>query len=321
MNFPTELEETIEQILKESGIKTVAQAAEKLSCHYRFRKEGEKSFITTQEERIAYAAVRMPATFAALAAVLKQLEGRISPKSLLDLGAGPGTAMWAAAGAFEMIEQVTLVEQDQGLIALGKRLSGAASHPAIRAGQWQQADLHQNGPFASSDLVVISYAIGELEKSAVVSLVEAAWAAAKQAIVIVEPGSTQGFERILMVREALVKSGAHLVAPCPHANQCPLLGKEDWCHFSQRLERSFSHRQTKGATMGYEDEKFSYIIGTKSPIEPCQSRILRHPERHSGHIRFELCTREGLKQETISRKQGERYKRARHLDWGNALPG
>lgn len=39
--------------------------------------------------------------------------------------------------------------------------------------------------------------------------------------------------------------GAHVVAPCAHDGVCPMdtPGQTAWCHFSQRVERSFLHRQ------------------------------------------------------------------------------
>lgn len=39
--------------------------------------------------------------------------------------------------------------------------------------------------------------------------------------------------------------GAHVAAPCAHDGVCPMdnPGMEAWCHFSQRVERRFLHRQ------------------------------------------------------------------------------
>ena len=71
--------------------------------------------------------------------------------------------------------------------------------------------------------------------------------------------------------------------------------------------------------MGYEDEKFSYIVASKIPGEAFRGRIVRHPEKHSGHLRLDLCTAEGMKRETLSRKHGELYKQARHLEWGDRI--
>ena len=135
---------------------------------------------------------------------------------------------------------------------------------------------------------------------------------------IIEPGTPEGFAIIRSLRQELLAVGAYLAAPCPHANECPTPAG-DWCHFSERLERTSEHRSTKGGQLGYEDEKYSYVIFSREPVALPAARILRHPRKHSGHTEFELCTPEGLKRETISRKQGERFRTAKKAEWGDTL--
>ena len=92
----------------------------------------------------------------------------------------------------------------------------------------------------------------------------------------------------------------------------------DWCHFSQRLERTAGHRRIKGGSLGFEDEKFSYVIATRLELNPVQARIIRHPQKHSGHVQLELCTSRGrLEKTTIAKSAKEDYKRARQSDWGD----
>ena len=68
----------------------------------------------------------------------------------------------------------------------------------------------------------------------------------------------------LGMARGLAAAGAHVIAPCPHAADCPLAAA-DWCHFAQRIERTKIHRSVKGAELGYEDEKFSYIAVARHP--------------------------------------------------------
>jgi len=79
--------------------------------------------------------------------------------------------------------------------------------------------------------------------------------------------------------------------------------------FPVRVERTSLHRRLKGGVLGYEDEKFSYLIATRPQASrPPPARIVRHPQKHSGHIRLTLCTAQGIEQRTITKSQKEPYK-------------
>jgi ribosomal protein RSM22 (predicted rRNA methylase) len=92
----------------------------------------------------------------------------------------------------------------------------------------------------------------------------------------------------------------------------------DWCHFSQRIERTSLHRQLKGGELGYEDEKFSYIVADKSCASPTAARIVRHPRKHSGHVQLMLCTTAGhIENRTVTRSSKAAYKQARKAEWGD----
>ena len=137
-------------------------------------------------------------------------------------------------------------------------------------------------------------------------------------LVIIEPGTPSNFDLIARIRRDLIASGAHLVAPCPHEDECPMAIANDWCHFSVRLERTSEHRQMKGGALGYEDEKFSYLAFSKQPLLRADSRIVRHPMTHSGYIRLTLCQPSGLQEKTVTRSHKETFRAARKAKWGDA---
>ena len=92
----------------------------------------------------------------------------------------------------------------------------------------------------------------------------------------------------------------------------------DWCHFAQRFERSSEHRHLKGGMLGYEDEKFSYVVAARNNFAPTKERIVRHPRKHGGHVQLLLCTPHGLENRTVSKSQKENYRKARKVEWGDA---
>lgn len=322
MPLPPQLQCAIDQETGRHPAKALSQAAAELSAAYR---AGQLSgaFITSELHRLAYAAVRLPATFAAVRAVFAEVRRRWpeqSVHSLLDLGAGPGTAGWAAGEVFGELASLTLVEADPGLIELGKALARAGEHARLEEACWVQGDLRGLPPFEPHDLVVSSYALGELREEEASAVLQAAWAATSQVLVVVEPGTVRGFGLIRRLRDELLRAGAHVIAPCPHQAACPL-PEGDWCHFSQRLERSRLHQRLKEVALGYEDEKFSYVAVAKHPVEPAPARILRHPLRHAGHAELQLCTPEGLQTLTVTRSDKECWKEARKAEWGDEWRG
>ncbi len=326
MFLPLCLQKAIEEELMCFRAQDVIQAQKELSCAYRLHSEKIASkpaafspfLISRNLMRAAYVAARMPATFAAIAYCLSEICARapfLSPQSLLDVGAGPGTSLWAALEVFPRLQKISLVEKDEAMMVLGKKFLTKTHHPSL---EWLSLDLEKSPSFTSHDLVVCSYSLGELSAEAREEVVERAFAAAGQILLIIEPGTPAGFQRIVQMRDWLIRLGAHLVAPCPHALPCPLQGR-DWCHFSARVERSALHRKVKEASLGYEDEKFSYLIVSKEPISLAASRVVRHPVKRSGHVRLTLCTSLGIEERVVSKKHGDLYKKARSIEWGDAF--
>lgn len=312
--LPLSLQGAIENELDSIGLKPLATAREELTNRYRL--PFGQHYMTSDDHRLTYLATRMPATFAALNSAMQQLFPS-EIKSLLDLGAGPGTAMWAACEHFP-IERITLLEKDPFLSTIGKKLGAVSEHHPIQSATWIEADLEQIKTLPCHDLITLSYVIGELKAASILPLINLCWQSTAKLLLIIEPGTPQGFERIRTVRSHLINLGAHIAAPCPHLFPCPMTGT-DWCHFAARVERTSLHRKIKGGTLPYEDEKFSYLAVSKCPLHLPSSRIICEPARHSGHLSLKLCTANGITTPTLSKKKGELYKQTRKAQWGDPL--
>lgn len=307
MQLPEELQAAIDQIAQHSPLLQKGRVA--LTQDY---KEGRSSPFGDEAKRLAYLGARMPATYAAVHKALEQVPFPV--ESLLDLGAGPGTASWAATQTLPQLKQITLIELHPEAIALGQNLASFSSHPALKEATW----LHQplSGPLPTADAAILSYVLNEIDHPA--GLVERCWERVSL-LVIVEPGTPKGFGLIRKVREQLIGLGAHLISPCPHALACPMQGG-DWCHFSARVERTRLHRYLKGGSLGYEDEKFSYVIAAKAPGAAFAGRIVRPPLKQSGHVRLTLCAQSGqIEEKVITRRDKEAYRKARDAEWGDSV--
>jgi ribosomal protein RSM22 (predicted rRNA methylase) len=298
----------------------LAQATAQLTEHYKTA-DFSSPAVASEAHRAAYLAVRMPATYAAIRRVFAEIKLRAPQQeiaSLLDLGAGPGTALFAAAEHFPQLRQATLIEFDSAWIAVGKRLAEQSESLVVQQAQWLKQDLRSGLSCENHDLVVVSYTLGELPHAAAEAMLNKAWKCAGKFLVVIEPGTRRGFAAINAARSALLANAAAILAPCPHHFTCPMAAAGDWCHFSQRVERTSQHRQLKGGALGYEDEKFSYFVAAKSAAQSTGARIVRHPGKHSGHVKLALCAENGqIESGTITRSSKEAYKRARKAEWGD----
>ncbi len=319
--LPPELSAAIDSKIVTVGTREIARASAELTDWYRAGRPATSGFRMTTAHRLAYTAARMPATFAADVAVLQELLLRLpelSFRSQLDLCAGPGTAAWAAVEVFEELTDISLFEQDPGFIALGQSLAEESGYGVLQKARWHQADLGSPPPLDSHDLVTLSYGLGELPPQGRRRIIEAAWQVARQALVVLEPGTPVGFATILGARQQLIESGAQIAGPCPHARECPLGGTDRWCHFAHRLSRTRLHRTAKGAALGYEDEKYSYVIASRTAPKPFSGRIIGVPRESKPTIQMELCGLDGLEKITIAKRDRELFRRARRMRWGDS---
>lgn len=300
------MRDKIEALAGKIKLSRLRQLSHEVSERYR---RGISPYLETEDHRLAYLVTRFPATFTALQKAFAEI-AHFQITSLLDFGAGPGTGWSAAKEIFPQLSQGTLVEVDPIFIRLGKTL---LNNEAVT---WLQKDI-RSIEAAEHDLVLLSYSIGEVPEKYWDDILRGLWKAAKQALIIVEPGTPAGFKRIRLLREKLLALGASMIAPCPHAQNCPMIDS-DWCHFAARVQRSSLHRQVKEGSLGFEDEKFSYLImGKQSYLLP-QARILRYPLKQKGRLSLTLCTSGGVKNKVITRKD-KQYKHSRKLNWGGKL--
>jgi len=303
--------------------KQAAQAVDRLIASYRGTTPTDAPILRDRSDVAAYAAYRMPATFEAVRSCLDALREAAPdwvPATHTDVGGGTGAASWAVAGAWGEGPRTTVLDWAEPALALGRELAMSSGLPGLRAATWERARIGTALELGATDLVTVSYVLKELTPADRVALVDAA-ASAAQAVLVVEPGTPDGYERVIEARDRLIAAGMSVAAPCPHDGACPIERGTDWCHFSARVSRSSLHRQVKGGSLSHEDEKFSYVVATRFPALPAGARVTRRPQIRKGQVLLELCTRdEGLRRATVTKRHGELYRAARDTAWGDPWP-
>src|SRR5215468_454163 len=186
--LPAELKSALDAKLQGLPRSEVAARAALISKTY--RDGGGSGAIRSETDALAYALARMPATYAAVAASLNalcEIRPDVTPETLLDVGAGPGTASWAAAAAFASLRSFVLVDDNAALRALALDLAKGTARLGDATYDKGEASglLVESG---AADLVIASYVIGELGETERITLAELLWNKTRDTLLIVEPG-------------------------------------------------------------------------------------------------------------------------------------
>lgn len=307
-------------MLEGTPLGRIQRAADLLSRRYRNEVRDGRLHLSDELAAKAYLATRLPATYAAIRASLaafEELRPDFQPRSLLDIGSGPGSVLWAVRDQWPSLEEAVMVEASAAIRQIGEQL---AEHAVSVRAAWIEGDLAAGLPMLEkSELVTLSYVLDELVPQARDTLIDRLWSLTGDTLLIVEPGTPAGWRRILGARKRLIAAGAHIIAPCPHQEVCPLAAP-DWCHFSRRVARTRVHRLAKSGEVPWEDEKFIYLAASRQPARAFSGRVLAPPRTASGAIRFKLCRNTGAMEESlVTRRHGAAFKTARRLDWGDAV--
>ncbi len=320
-DIPTALRLAIDRLLVGVSRSGLVNRADKISRTYRAGKPSA-GVIVDPSDAMAYALARLPATFAACTRAFLEAAIQVpdfAPKSLLDAGCGPAGSAWAAREAWPSLETIHLLDSNPVFLALSADLAKEADLP-LHAATRIKADLTRPDGWPRADLVVASYALAEIPVTELNNTVAALWSICEGLMVLIEPGTPDGWRRLLGARTLLLEAGAALVAPCPHSQTCPIAEPGDWCHFSQRLARSRDHRRIKAADAPFEDEKFVYLVVARDSVKirSSSARILARPNHPKPAIQLKLCTPAGdLQLETIRKRDKTAFARARRLGWGD----
>jgi ribosomal protein RSM22 (predicted rRNA methylase) len=305
IHSPAKLVEAIRQNVSQSE----EFKASELRENYKANKDHQGLYDT-------YLMSRMPATYAAITRVLNEFPEDATIKTILDIGSGPGTGLWAVRDRFEALESYVGLEGDRKFIQLADTLNLEVSNHDVK---WIQGRYPNDLPKQKVDLVLMSYTVGENTPETVSKTIEHVWNHnVTEWLVIIEPGTPKGYKAILDIRNYIIEHQGYVYAPCKGNYKCPLAA-QDWCHFSVRLERSLLQKKIKDATLPYEDEKFSYLIIRKTPVTflPSEARIIKKPMVRPGHVTLDVCSQTGYDRKTISKSQKEVYRAAKKAEWGD----
>jgi len=324
LRLPSDLHDAVVQQLAKVPAARWIREAQALSERYRAeRRGGEDSLATGHLQVLGYAALILPATYAQLYGAMAAVAQRLptwQPSSLLDIGSGPGTALWAAAQHWPSLKHMSAWEREAAFITLGRELAQQSDSAAIRAARWERVDVTNIAHVVHQtyDLVIIGHVLNELDLETRQALLSLAWRMTSGLLLIVEPGSEAGFAVVRSTRDQLLALGAHTIAPCVHDRACPL--ENDWCHFPQRIVRPEFQRRARGAPSEWEESKFSYAAMARfEALQPAWGRTIFEAQSNKAYAEIKISSQEGVSRYRALKRNKPAFKLVRDLAWGELL--
>ncbi|KAF8940800.1 37S ribosomal protein S22 [Dissophora ornata] len=247
-------------------------------------------------ESIAYIAAMASTTYSAIKNVLEEVNRRVpdlQPRTFLDFGTGPGTAIWAANEVWETPLKYTGIDASLAMLETAEEiLEVMSSRGAPICNVTLKPFMSHGSQDAKHDVVMSAFALSELTTPALrKSTLEHLWDSTNDMLILIDRGTPSGFKILAEAREQILgldadrfkvkpkydaygnqlpeeepqaREPAHVLAPCPHDKICPIyasLSREtQWCHFSQKVQRPDFLRKTKHSKENFEDSKYTYVV-------------------------------------------------------------
>jgi ribosomal protein RSM22 (predicted rRNA methylase) len=250
----------------------------------------------------AYLLFYWPTSYAQARHVLGELGKR--PGSVLDLGSGPAPMAFAAldAGA----SSATAADRSASALTLARALAVEAE-TGLSTRQWEAKT--NRPPEGQFDTIIGGHLWNELFLSGEaplpkrLALAEAALSCVRPggSLVLIEPALRDTSRALLELRDALVRKGFAIRAPCLFRGDCPALEKaSDWCHAERNWQMPRAVADiARAAGLHKEALKMSYLVVAPAneawpPLpEGRLFRIVSEPLAGKGRALYMGCGPEG----------------------------
>jgi ribosomal protein RSM22 (predicted rRNA methylase) len=245
-------------------------------------------YMNQAEVLSAYLSFYLPLHVSELAQIIRVLELRghlnltTKPKSILDLGAGPGTASLSIALAFSkrewLLPSFTLVEQSKRALDFAHRL-GSTLGAEFNCKRDKLEGFFLGNKTLQADWVVLSHVLNEWgsgprNRDQKERILAEAMARVKPGglLFVVEPPKRETTLDLMSIRDRFVEEGYSILAPCPqNTSRCPMiLRKAGWCHRQEpRTEAyaglsaelaSWDKRVLRATGVEWTHSGFSYLV-------------------------------------------------------------
>lgn len=307
----------IEDLLSKENLLDLQQNYKNISKKYREENINSSSVVCNDKQALSYVASRMSETSAIIDNVLKTISKVIDFKDIkvaLDLGSGTGSVLWALENYFNDVK-IIAIEKEKSMQKYAKILCKDLNFNIEYILEDVLSDNVKN--ISGCDLVIESFMLNEMTEKDVVKALDLMMDKCNKYILLVEPGTPKSYQKMMKIRDYVLSKNLKVLLPCMHSEKCPL--NNDYCNFSVRLNRSKSLKDIKGGELGYEDEKYFYLLFSKENNSiNVNNMVVRKPIIRKSCIDLKLCNSSGkVNNITITKKDKENYIKAKKLKHGD----
>ena len=308
----------IEELISNKKLAEIKKDYKEVSLKYRDEKINSAAVVSSDKQAIGYITSRMPETSVIIDAVLNKTSSLIDLKkevsSVLDLGSGTGSALWALENYVNKIN-VCAVEREPEMVKYSQKLSKDLD---LNITYIQEDVLSKKvKDLLETDLVLESFMLNEMNDQDRKQTLDLMVQKAKKYIILIEPGTPASYKKMMENRDYLLSKKLNLVLPCMHSEKCPL--KDDYCNFTVRVNRTKILKQVKDGSLGYEDEKYFYLVFSKEDFPKTKNAmVIRKPLYRKSCVDLKLCTsNKEIKNVTITKKDKQKYAQSKDLKQGD----
>lgn len=277
---------------------------------------------------LAYLALRFPATYAQIYSALSQIQERIptwKPNSVLELGCGPGTGIWAATSLWPSIKTVTGLDQEQLFLSLAQEIQyDSKMNPEIT---WVKNTIRKwiaSEDAVDYDLVIVANVLNELAGEEREKLMQKIAAQKSGVVILLEPGTSVGYT-IIANAAGNIAATQHLIAP--YINNRLVASDEYWIHFVQRFQRPEFQRRIRQSmrdsslmASDWEDTKYSYVAWGNVLVErPIWGQCIGSVQKYKGFLTIPVLTAEGIVNARVLKRNKADYTYVKNIRWGELL--
>jgi ribosomal protein RSM22 (predicted rRNA methylase) len=328
LNLPEKITQSIEAILAQPENSQWLKRAEALHTRYtEGKRHPQESYLKDSVDIAAYLGMRVPATYAQIAGALSQVKEafpEFKVESVLDLGSGPGTAVWSAKEVYSTLKKATCIDNEGNLLSLGREIfrdSGLDVEISWEADSLRSDFGSKNHKF---DLVIIANVLNELTEEERINVVNRAFTQCSGILVILESGTPKGAQIVEKSYQDFENKN-FLIAP--FMNNSFIEGGDYWIHFAQRFIRPEFQRRVRQQmrisslmASDWEETKYSYIALSKyQPKKTAWGRLLAPIKKQKAWFDITVLTAKGIEKLQVFKRDKEKYNLVRKLKWGDIV--